>query len=112
MIVNVNENALDRIIKKSKTIEGRVFDGFFKKNYHKLQPDTQIIFTSRNTNKYIHCYIKRVTKYNSLNDYLDNENIKNIAPMEKCELIKHYKSLYQYKNRYKLPFIAIEISNF
>ena len=112
MIVNVNDNALNRIIKKSKTIEGRVYDGFFKKNYHKLQPDAQIIFTSRNTNKYIHCSIKRVTKYNSLNDYLDNENIKNIAPMKKSELIDHYKSLYQYKNRYKLSFIAIEINSF
>lgn len=112
MIIYINDNALNRIINKTKIIEGRVYDKFFKKNYHKLQTNTHIIFTSRKTDKYIKCSIKRVTKYNSLNEYLNNENIENIAPMTKRELFQHYKNLYQNKNRYKLPFIAIEFNSF
>jgi len=106
--IYVNALAFNNIKNKKKTIEGRIKRGLF----NNLFVDDIVIFICNKTNIKCIAKITKINTYNSVYEFLTNENIHNIIPYinEYNDALNIYKKHYGQKLENKsFKFVAIHL---
>ena len=105
--IRILEESFNLIKNKKKTIEGRLYKGFFQT----LKIDDDLYIECVKTQEIIKVKIKNIVKYASFRDMFNKINIKDICPTEICidSSIKRYRNFYSFEQETKYKVIAIYI---
>ena len=105
-VITINQNALNNIKTKRKTIEGRLKKGYLVNI--QIKKNDKILFHNHG-DKYI-IGVKEIKEYDNLYEYLKNENIKQILPHldNITDAYNHYKQFYSDENLKNYKFVAIK----
>ncbi len=106
--IYINAVAFNNIKNKVKTIEGRIKRGLF----NNIFVGDVVLFICNKTKLKLYAKITKINTYNSVYDFLTNENIYKIIPFcnDYNNALNIYKKHYGEKLKNKLfKFIAIHL---
>ena len=105
--IRILEESFYLIKNKKKTIEGRLYKGFFQT----LKIDDDLYIECVKTREIIKVRIKNILKYNSFINMFNEINIKDICPTENTieRAIERYRKFYSLEQELKYGIIVIFI---